>query len=74
MTEKYYRINREDLVELLASYYELMALNYGGVDNWDWHGGSCQEFIDTHNRENGTQYESFQEIAESELANYDEVS
>ena len=35
---KYVRIRVQRLAELLRSETELLALQAGGVDNWDWYG------------------------------------
>ena len=47
-----FEISREELVELLECRYRLTALEYGGVDNWDWYSESCSEFLDDYKNEN----------------------
>ena len=40
-----YIIDEEELRELLYSYYKLTALEYGGVDNWEWYSGSQEDYL-----------------------------
>lgn len=42
--DEWYRISKEELVELLYSNFKLMALESGGVDNWDWYSESINDF------------------------------
>ena len=58
--EKYYKISEELLIELMKDSLVLAALESGGVDNWEWHGESCCDFLD----EAGA--EDFDELAERE--------
>lgn len=39
-------IEEKDLIELLTGYYKYVALESGGVDNWEWHGGSLGQFLE----------------------------
>ena len=45
-------ISKEELTELLEAYYAFTALEYGGVDNWEWCGESCSNFLDNYWMEN----------------------
>lgn len=40
-----YIIDEEELRELLYSYYKLVALEYGGVDNWEWYSESQEDYL-----------------------------
>ena len=40
-----YIIDEKELHELLYSYYKLEALEYGGVDNWEWYSDSIEDFL-----------------------------
>ena len=40
-----YIIEEAELRELLYSYYKLEALEYGGVDNWEWYGESQEDYL-----------------------------
>lgn len=42
--EKRYIVSETDLRQLLEDSITLTALNYGGVDDWDWYGESIQNF------------------------------
>ena len=41
-----YIISEEALIELVRDSLELAALNSGGVDNWEWAGESCSNYLD----------------------------
>jgi hypothetical protein len=43
---KYVRIRVQRLAELLRSEAELLALQAGGVDNWDWYGDCFTEEVE----------------------------
>lgn len=43
---KYVRIRVQRLAELLRSETELLALQAGGVDNWDWYGDCFTDEIE----------------------------
>lgn len=79
-----YIVSKEELLDLLESYYRLAALESGGVDNWDWYGASLNDFLKEYIEENKTlllerieeeeiEDFGFREIAEFELDNYEEV-
>ena len=61
IVEKYYKISKELLIELMKDSLMLAALESGGVDNWEWHGESCCDFLDE------AVAESFDELAEREV-------
>ena len=41
-----YIIDEKELRELLYSYYKLEALEYGGVDNWEYYSESQEDYLD----------------------------
>jgi hypothetical protein len=43
---RYVRISVPRLAELLRSEAELLALQAGGVDNWDWYGDCFTEEVE----------------------------
>lgn len=46
------QITVDRFVALLAEEHELCAINFGGVNNWDWHWQAIidyiQEYVDNH--------------------------
>ena len=42
---KYYIISEERLKELLEEEARYIALENGGVDNWEWYGTSIQDYL-----------------------------
>ena len=57
---------REELIELLEAYYKLEALECGGVDNWEWHGESCSDFLSNYWEENHNELIKFFNLATKE--------
>jgi hypothetical protein len=43
---RYVRVSVPRLAELLRSEAELLALQAGGVDNWDWYGDCFTEEVE----------------------------
>ena len=52
---RYVRVSVPRLAELLRSEIELLALQAGGVDNWDWYGDcfddETSELLDADNED-----------------------
>lgn len=67
---KWYKINEEALLELLCNNAELMALSYGGVDNWDWYGYSIRDYL--RNAENAN-YATLKDMAMDQLKDFERV-
>lgn len=63
MLEKQYLVNESELIELLHNSFKLMALENGGVDNWNWYSQSIADFEESE----GELYT----LAHEELSNYD---
>ena len=57
MREKMYIIREGELRELLHDSLKLMALENGGVDNWENYGISIQEFLAENGDVNGSFYD-----------------
>ena len=66
--ERAFVIYENKLVELISSYLKFIALENGGVDNWEWYGKSICDFL------NENHAEDFEEIAKKELNGYDELT
>ena len=63
MLEKQYLVNESELIELLHDSLKLIALENGGVDNWDWYSQSIADFEENQ----GELYT----LAHEALSNYD---
>ena len=72
---KYYRIAKDELLNLIESDMRLCALINGGVDNWEMYGVSLDNFIE-HNKENYSMFKGrgidpenidFSDMAKAEL-------
>lgn len=64
---KNYYICESELLELLTAYHRLVALEGGGVDNWEWYGHSIADYLEACGKE------SFEEIAKDDLEAYEVV-
>ena len=73
------KISEERLKELLSAWHDLMALNFGEVDNWEWCWQARHDYIDeyvnehplfTQELENGQPIEDidFETIADYEVS------
>ena len=43
--EELYLVKKSTLIDLIAGYYKLVALENSGVDNWDWYEESLMEDV-----------------------------
>ena len=69
----HYIISEKELLELLRGYFYSLALESGGVDNWEWESDSCHDFIASYNKSNNTHCTSIEEIADDALLSYEEA-
>lgn len=72
MKKKYYLVEEKDMVNLLDSYLHYLALEQGGVGDWEWYYMSLGEFIDQHKLDHGIRY-TIRDMAKEELSNYSAV-
>ena len=72
---KYYKIAKDELLNLIESDMRLCALVNGGVDNWEMYGVSLDNFIE-YNKENYSMFKGrgidpedidFNDMAKAEL-------
>lgn len=63
-------ITKEELIELLESYYKLEALEYGGVDNWEWHGESSSNFLNNYWQENHNELIKFFKLTTEDIEDF----
>lgn len=69
MKKKYYLVEEKEMINLLDSYLHLLALEQGGVGDWEWYYESLGEFIDHHKLDHGIRY-TIRDMAKEELSNY----
>ena len=71
--EELYLVNKSTLIDLIAGYYKLVALENSGVDNWDWYEESLQSWIEAVREDPSYQLstndaeEVFETVAEVDL-------
>ena len=69
MKKKYYLVEEKEMINLLDSYLHYLALEQGGVGDWEWYYASLGEFIDRHKLDHGIRY-TIRDMAKEELSNY----
>lgn len=80
MKDKKYIISEKDLRDLLYYYNKGLALESGGVDNWEWYGESISDYVNNFRRENDIPYDDDEEefyledIVEICIKNFVEVN
>lgn len=73
MPNKKYIIDESELLELLEGYSQYIALDNGGVDNWDWYYGSLFDYRESVCKElNLPSKSTFKDIAHHYLKDYKE--
>ena len=70
---KKYILDGKQLKELLVAANQFWALEQGGVDNWEWCGESCCNFLEEYGAEAGREFEDFEEMAEYDMTFYEAV-
>ena len=71
--EELYLVKKSTLIDLIAGYYKLVALENSGVDNWDWYEESLQSWIEDVREDLSYQLstndaeEAFETVAEADL-------
>ena len=71
--EELYLVKKSTLIDLIAGYYKLVALENSGVDNWDWYEESLQSWIEAVREDPSCQLstndaeKAFETVAETDL-------
>jgi hypothetical protein len=65
--KEYYLIEEHELQDMLYDYHKLAALEYGGVDNWEWYGESRVDYLDF------CKVESFDDLVAEEMRGYKKI-
>ena len=72
--ERYVKISVKEFKKLLEAEATLAALEYAGVDNWEWYGEAFSNYLDFDGK-----YEDWDDFIEGEfndediMKHYDEV-
>lgn len=45
-SDELFIVPEKELIKLLTGYNKLLALQNGGVDNWEWYGASLNGFLE----------------------------
>lgn len=69
---KYYKVSEKMLRNLLEAAHTYWALEAGGVDNWEWHGVSIDQYVSDCLVVDETKYDSIEDIVEEDMKNFDE--
>lgn len=65
-----YKLTENELRGLLYDSHKLMALEYGGVDNWMWYGESISKYIEENCED---EHGELRKIAERSLSSFEEI-
>lgn len=71
--EELYLVKKSTLIDLIAGYYKLVALENSCVDNWEWYEESLQSWIEAVREDPSCQLstndaeEAFETVAEADL-------
>lgn len=71
--DKFYLVEKEELVDLIATYYKMIMLERDGVDNWTWYGESRKDIIKerfSDATEGDLEDMDFYDCARADLENY----
>ena len=77
MDNTYVLIPKKKALSLLENNAKLMALESGGVDNWNWYGESLWDYLKEYfGEDNDEEVEcvDFSDIANEKIAQYREIS
>lgn len=68
-TEEFYLVKKSKLIDLVAAYYKLIALENSGVDNWEWYEESLKNWFDAVREDWGSSADDidFETVAEADL-------
>ena len=66
----YHLIEEKELIEILTGYYTFLALEAGGVDNWQWAGESVRDFVQACIEEQNQYFDSIEDIAKDDIKRY----
>lgn len=61
-----YELTENELKKYLTGYYTNEALEWGGVDNWEWYGESMDNYLEEKREENGEEY-YIEDLIEDEI-------
>lgn len=70
---KYRIVPEERLLELFSAENKMIALESGGVDNWEWYGESICDYINEWVEENDLdpdKHWSFEDIAKKDIEKF----
>ena len=70
-TIQYRKVPEMTLREMMIGYYTYLALQQGGVDNWEWAGDSIRDFIDNAIVIDEEHFDSIEDIVEKDIKQYD---
>ena len=68
-----YELTRDELEEFLDHYHRYRALDFGGVDNWDWYGESYDDYLNEYREEKGTDEYYMEDLVKDEMDGLDKT-
>lgn len=71
MDKEYVLVPKNEFQQMVRKYLYMLAGEAGGVDNWDWWGESIEDFINSYNEGNKTNFECMDEVVEDYANSYE---
>ena len=69
-TIQYRKVSEMTLREMMIGYYTYLALQQGGVDNWEWAGDSISNFINDAIVIEEKHFDSIEDIVDHDMKSY----
>ena len=70
LTTQYRKVPENVLRDMMIGYYNYLALEQGGVDNWEWAGDSISNFINDAIVVEGKHFDSIADIVDHDMKSY----
>ena len=70
LTIQYRKVSEMTLREMMIGYYTYLALQQGGVDNWEWAGDSISNFINDAIVIEEKHFDSIEDIVDHDMKSY----
>ena len=73
LTTQYRKVPENVLRDMMIGYYNYLALQQGGVDNWEWAGDSISNFINDAIVIEEKHFDSIEDIVDHDMKSYPHI-
>ena len=70
LTTQYRKVPENVLREMMIGYYNYLAFQQGGVDNWEWAGDSISNFVNDAIVVEEKHFDSIEDIVDHDMKSY----